>query len=121
MKKKAMVTTDLKLSNVYKGRRFVKNFISKYTVGSTWPTTITSSAAIETFLSELNRQLSGDVKWEKFTQCVVASDETGRRYQLVANPNTGDRVLTVRNASNELLAKFATNSRLIEYKRRATA
>ncbi len=116
MKKKAIVVDTFNTSQVYKAAKYVKNFVAKYVIGGTVQA-IQNVAQIEAHLATLSREFA-DISWKQFTQAVKARDEAGRQYTLVANPSNGDRVLTIRNASNDLLAKYGTNANLIKYKKR---
>lgn len=115
--KKKIVSTSLNTSQVYKSCKYVKDFVAKYVIGWTIQA-INNTAQIEAHLATLNRSFDSNFQAKSFTQCVKAKDESGRNYQLVGNPNTGDRVLTIRNAMNELIAKYGTSSHLIKYKKR---
>ena len=122
MKKTAVVSTDIRLSAVYQSFIFTKEFVRKYVKWDKGVKEISNGSQIEESISKLVRSPIANWKAKQFTEAYESRDEAGRNFMFLADPKTGDKVLTLRNNENTLLAKYSTSKKLISYyKPKATA
>jgi len=122
MKKAAVVSNDISLSAVYQTFQFAKDFVWKYVKGDKGVREINNGSQIEESISKLVRAPIAEWQAKQFTEAYTARDESGRNFMFLGDPKTGDKVLTLRNTENTLLAKYSTSKKLISYyKPKATA